>query len=284
LEPNHQLLKQKDKMITSSHLEVEFARAVNTPIFCGLSLEQRTKVKEVMKAQQFLPGAKIVSQGEENHKLFIILHGTADVTQTSPNWSGNRTINKLSTNDFFGELSLLREDSMTTATVRASSHMTCAIMPQGQFMMFRDIFEDVCMQRATTKHALAENTSTQEQERLCDFATAASHLIADEQLKTQKLMLEAAALESSSKGFRSASPDHLGSLLNQKSLSNIKAHMKQTPTTGNAWKKRQSALQNKLAVLHMRRSSSKAGVMVFKERVSSNRKHLMTEKVSGLVV
>eukprot|EP00935_MAST-01C_sp_MAST-1C-sp1_P002060 g2060.t1 len=255
----------------SAALDLEFKKAVNTTIFCGLTEEHKQKMVDVMKAHHYLAGAKILNQGEENHKLFIIINGSAEVLQSS-NGQAMRPVNKLEVNDFFGELSLLREDNLATATVRASTNLTCVMIPRGQFLQFRDMFEDICMQRALTKHALAENTSLEAQERLCDFATAASSLIADDQMKEQARLMTAVKEDGATPG---------SSLSNSRSIANIKSKLKRTASNAgsrsNAWKKRQTALSNKLLMMHTRRASQ-AALKTREERVSSNREHLMTKK------
>lgn len=75
------------------------------PIFAPLSGTEIDKLAHASSRRVFAPGEVIVRKGQEGGSMFVIVRGSVSVQL--PDGEGARTINSLSANDFFGEMSLL---------------------------------------------------------------------------------------------------------------------------------------------------------------------------------
>lgn len=91
-------------------------RLNNVPIFTPLSDEETERLAHAAKTRIFAPGEPIVRAGQEGKSMFVIVRGQVDVQV--PDNGGQRVINTLGENDFFGEMSLLT-GAVRTATVIA---------------------------------------------------------------------------------------------------------------------------------------------------------------------
>jgi len=96
------------------------------PIFSELTRRQLRKVLRVTEEYLFMDGATIVREGASNEQLFVILDGSVRVTR------GGRTIARMSSGDFFGEVSLL-DGGPRTATVVADGPVRCLILLRKEF-------------------------------------------------------------------------------------------------------------------------------------------------------
>lgn len=77
----------------------------HVPIFAPLSGAEIDKLAKASSRRVFAPGEMIVRKGQEGGSMFIIVRGAVSVQL--PGAEGPRTVNNLSANDFFGEMSLL---------------------------------------------------------------------------------------------------------------------------------------------------------------------------------
>ena len=75
------------------------------PIFAPLCEVEIQKLAETSTRRVFAPGEAIVRKGQEGGSMYVIVKGSVSVQL--PGANGPATINKLTTNDFFGEMSLL---------------------------------------------------------------------------------------------------------------------------------------------------------------------------------
>lgn len=92
-------------------------RLCKVSIFAPLSEEEIDKLARATKSRIFAPGEPIVRMGAEGNSMFVIIRGAVRVQV--PENGITKTINNLSENDFFGEMSLLTGEPRT-ATVVAS--------------------------------------------------------------------------------------------------------------------------------------------------------------------
>jgi small-conductance mechanosensitive channel len=91
----------------------EFVETVDTifetlssvPLFAPLSDEETKKLAQACFVRVFAPGEAIVRKGNEGNSMFVINRGQVKVQIIEDGYP--KTINKLSENDFFGEMSLL---------------------------------------------------------------------------------------------------------------------------------------------------------------------------------
>jgi CRP-like cAMP-binding protein len=96
------------------------------PFFSGLSKRELDAVAREVDELDFPAGRELIRQGEFGHEFFVIVDGTAEVSQD------DAAIRELGPGDFFGELALLDEERRT-ATVRATSPMRVLVMTRQSF-------------------------------------------------------------------------------------------------------------------------------------------------------
>lgn len=75
------------------------------PVFAPLSEEEISKLARASVRRVFAPGEPIVRKGQEGRSMFVIVRGNVRVEL--PGKQGPVVINRLTANDFFGEMSLL---------------------------------------------------------------------------------------------------------------------------------------------------------------------------------
>lgn len=102
-------------------------------LFASLRPEQLEAVARLMDLASASEGATLVGEGAPGYSLFVLLDGTADVTQE------DMPLSTLRAGDFFGEIALLGE-AQRTATVTASSPVTLAVMHGSDFRVFERDF------------------------------------------------------------------------------------------------------------------------------------------------
>lgn len=85
-----------------------------------------------IKTRHFMPGDKIIREGDQADSLFIIENGQADVISES---GGGILIGQLNSGDFFGEVALLTGKTRT-ASIVARTDMTV-------YEIFKDDLEQV---------------------------------------------------------------------------------------------------------------------------------------------
>ena len=84
-------------------------------IFAPLSDDETERLAKLSRARVYAPGEAIVRMGQEGNSMFVILRGSVDV-QISQGGE-TKIINKLSENEFFGEMSLLTGEPRTATVV-----------------------------------------------------------------------------------------------------------------------------------------------------------------------
>jgi CRP/FNR family cyclic AMP-dependent transcriptional regulator len=100
---------------------VDSARLKSVPLFSGLSDHDRQRVGLWTDEVEVPAGRELVGEGELAYEFFVIVDGTAEVTQ------GGKALGELGPNDFFGEIALLESDRRT-ATVTATSPLRAIVM------------------------------------------------------------------------------------------------------------------------------------------------------------
>lgn len=91
---------------------------------------ERLTVADALEPINFDSGETIVKQGERGDEFYIIVEGTAVVTQTI---DGNEVkVGELGKSDYFGEIALLL-DRPRAATVKAQSPLKCVKLDRARF-------------------------------------------------------------------------------------------------------------------------------------------------------
>jgi hypothetical protein len=126
---------------------------VRSPLFGGLSDDELLALFRGLRLLSFDPGDLILHQGDEGDRMFVIAAGRCKVFLKEP--GGRRRIftGTLEEGDFFGELSLLRNEPRTETVIAATRldllelersvlETLCTTHPR-----VRDVLEDVSQQR-----------------------------------------------------------------------------------------------------------------------------------------
>merc|ERR1711872_939584 len=102
------------------------------PILENLDKWERLTVADALEPVQFDDGDVVVTQGESGNDFFIILDGSAIVTQTRNEGEEGVEVGRLGPSDYFGEIALLL-DRPRAATVTARGPLKCVKLDRGRF-------------------------------------------------------------------------------------------------------------------------------------------------------
>ena len=99
------------------------------PLFADLANRDLKRLADSMQEKSFEAGKEIVSEGKGGVGFFVILEGTARVSQ------GGEDRGRLTAGDYFGEMALI-DGNDRTATVHADTALRCAAMTSWNFRPF----------------------------------------------------------------------------------------------------------------------------------------------------
>jgi len=99
------------------------------PLFAELANRDLKRLADSMQEKSFEAGKEIVTEGKGGVGFFVILEGTARVSQ------GGEDRGRLAVGDYFGEMALIDGDDRT-ATVHADTALRCAAMTSWNFRPF----------------------------------------------------------------------------------------------------------------------------------------------------
>lgn len=102
------------------------------PLFWNCSKRQLQQIAQIADEIDLREGKEMTRQGERGREFFVLLEGNADVIKDG------RTINRLGSGDFFGEIALV-SDTPRTATVTATSPVRTLVITDRSF---RRLMED----------------------------------------------------------------------------------------------------------------------------------------------
>ena len=105
----------------------------NVPLFNGLKDRQLQLLADRMVERSYAAGDAIVEQGQGGEGFYVITAGKAEATRTRSD--GEKiSVNSFGPADFFGELALLDEGGVRTATIVATEPLTCLILTRWDFL------------------------------------------------------------------------------------------------------------------------------------------------------
>lgn len=99
------------------------------PLFARVPPKTAERIASIATERHYAPGTDIVTEGEPGVALYVIADGTADVVHAGEA-SPRATLRK---GDSFGELALI-DGQPRTATIRATSNVTCLAFPRWDFI------------------------------------------------------------------------------------------------------------------------------------------------------
>jgi CRP/FNR family transcriptional regulator, cyclic AMP receptor protein len=106
------------------------------PLFADLSRRDLARLADSMQVLSFPAGKEVVAEGKGGVGFFVILEGTARVTQ------GGEERGSLGAGDYFGEMALIDGDDRM-ASIHADSDMRCGVMSPWTFRPFVKDHPDV---------------------------------------------------------------------------------------------------------------------------------------------
>ncbi|MGZ6347709.1 MAG: cyclic nucleotide-binding domain-containing protein [Anaerolineales bacterium] len=117
--------------MTNADLNKKFISSV--PLFDGLKDRQLQLIASRMVERNYAPGETIVEQGQGGEGFFLITAGKAQATRTRAD--GEKVaVNTFGPADFFGELALLEEGGVRTATITATEPVSCLVLARWDFL------------------------------------------------------------------------------------------------------------------------------------------------------
>jgi len=110
--------------------KVELIKSV--PLFANCSKRELEQIAQLADEIDLSDGKELIRQGSRGREFFVLLEGDVDVTKDG------RSINKLGSGDFFGEIALV-SDTPRTATVTTTSPVRALVITD---RAFRRLLED----------------------------------------------------------------------------------------------------------------------------------------------
>ena len=103
------------------------------PLFNGLKDRQLQRLADRMAERTYAAGDLIVKQGQSGEGFYVIASGKAEATRERSD--GEKVVvNTFGPTDFFGELALLDEEGVRTASIIASEPTICLILTRWDFL------------------------------------------------------------------------------------------------------------------------------------------------------
>ena len=103
------------------------------PLFQGLKPHQKEVLAKRFVERDYKKGDQIVTQGKGGEGFFIIVEGHADAFR-SRNDGTQVQVNSFGPTDYFGELALLDEEGLRTASVIATEPTKCLALIRWEFL------------------------------------------------------------------------------------------------------------------------------------------------------
>lgn len=132
------------------------ARAAGNALFRGVPPAEVAGILRCMTASRFEPSAVLVREGEPGHSLFLIVSGTVIVRTEAPGGEAVE-LSRLSTGDFFGEVSLLTSRPRT-ATVVAETPVEVLELSRNAVGGLRERFPNIDQSLSEIHERRAEKT------------------------------------------------------------------------------------------------------------------------------
>lgn len=116
------------------HAMVDAGRLAKLPFFEGVDPVLLHRISSQFATETCTAGEKIVREGENGNKFYIIVRGRLEVLKNVPE-EGEKRVAVLEDGDYFGEIALLR-NIPRTATVKALTHSVLLSMRREAFLQF----------------------------------------------------------------------------------------------------------------------------------------------------
>lgn len=103
------------------------------PLFSGLKDRQVQRLSDRMVERKYASGDLIVKQGQGGEGFYVLTSGKAEATREKGD--GEKVVvNTFGPTDYFGELALLDEDGVRTASIVAVEPTVCLVLTRWDFL------------------------------------------------------------------------------------------------------------------------------------------------------
>jgi CRP-like cAMP-binding protein len=103
------------------------------PLFQTLKDRQLSRLADRMVERKYDTGDLIVKQGQGGEGFYVLISGKAEATRERSD--GEKVqVNQFGPTDYFGELALLDEEGVRTASIMASEPTTCLVLTRWDFL------------------------------------------------------------------------------------------------------------------------------------------------------
>lgn len=116
-----------------ANLEQQKAFLAKVPLFEGLKERQIQRLAERMVERSYAAGDSIVKQGHGGEGFYVLISGKAQASRTRSDGE-TLIVNTFGPTDFFGELALLDEDGVRTASIITQEPTTCLVLTRWDFL------------------------------------------------------------------------------------------------------------------------------------------------------
>ena len=160
--------------IAEKQVETTLVEYVNTvsehlqqvPLFVPLAEEELERLAKASTTRIFAPGEAIVRRGMEGNSMFVIVRGAVKVQ--IPEGDSQKTINRLTANDFFGEMSLLTGQPRTATVIAEEETEVVQIKKTALRPLFEtnpDLMKSICDLIEERRTLLVQKESEEEVEK-----------------------------------------------------------------------------------------------------------------------
>jgi len=116
-----------------ANLDKKMTSLKNVPLFKGLKDQQLRLIADRMTERNYAAGETIVKQGHGGEGFFVITTGNADAIRERSNGE-SIAVNSFGPMNFFGELALLDEEGVRTASIVAVEPTECLVLTRWDFL------------------------------------------------------------------------------------------------------------------------------------------------------
>ena len=103
------------------------------PLFHRLKDRQIQRLADRMVERKFAAGDTIVQQGQGGEGFFVIVSGKAEAIRERVDGEA-AVVNTFGPKDYFGELALLDEEGIRTATIKTTQPTECLVLTRWDFL------------------------------------------------------------------------------------------------------------------------------------------------------
>jgi len=113
------------------------------PLFSGASKGELAEIAGIADEVDLPAGKTLIAEGETGREFFVLIDGTADVTQ------GGRKIRTMGPGDFFGEIALISK-APRSATITTTSPVRALVITDRAFRQLLDHSPQIAVSVLTT--------------------------------------------------------------------------------------------------------------------------------------